>query len=206
MVLAGGLVSFFIVVSAVVPLAGWVFFAGGAAYIAAYYFDIIYHTLNEEQEVPSWPELSSYWDDIIIPGAQMLGIFIFSGLPLFASYWYFPDDSVDGQGALYLLGLICRWIYFPMATLAVICHGSVWAALPHRVVPALLRCLPGYLLCAATFALAEILQSIFSDILGMAPFIGWFLPWVIYMYVMIAQARLTGLIYLRYRDRIPWGT
>jgi hypothetical protein len=92
-----------------------------------------------------------------------------------------------------------------MATLAVICHGTIWAALPHRVLPALCRCMPGYLMCAAAFAVAEMLRTWTGDAVEMNFFLSWALSWLVLVYVLLAQARLTGLIYLRYRRQIGWG-
>jgi hypothetical protein len=198
-------IVFLISIAGFVPLVGLVVTLGGAAYVAAYYFEIVAHTVHGKAEVPPWPDLSSYWDDIIIPGVQMLGIFLISSLPLFAALWLFPEDKSDLYAPMVLLASVLKWLYFPMATLAVICHGSAWAALPHRVVPALIRCLPGYLVCAGAFALADLVQWLGSAAMGMVPVLGWFLPWVAFMYVMIVQARLTGLIFLRYQERLPWG-
>lgn len=204
MLLMGAAVVFCIAITAFVPLAGWVVMIGGTAYVAAYYFEIINHTLAGKDDVPAWPDLSSYWDDIVIPGVQMLGIAVLSYMPAFAVLWLVPDPSSEWHDAGLFFSRLFNWIYFPMATLAVVCSGTLWAALPHRVVPAIYRVIPGYLVCAAAFAVAELGRDAASSMFGWLPVIGFVLPWILFMYCMLVQARLTGLIYLRYRDRLTW--
>ncbi|HYF37188.1 MAG TPA: hypothetical protein VD994_17945 [Prosthecobacter sp.] len=174
----------------------------GCAYLGAYYLEIINRTLNGGDDASPWPGFGHLWDDVLMPGVQMLGILVMSGGVQIAAL---INAGGDGKGEpFFWLGAVVKWGYLPLATLAVVCHGSVWAALPHRVLPALVRCLPGYLVCAGAFAAAEILQAVFSELLGMIPILGWFLPGVVFMYVMLVQARLTGLIYWRYQERMPW--
>lgn len=191
-------------IGVIVPIFGWVACIGGCCYLAAYYFEIIQHTVNGKFEAPPWPDWTSYWDDLVIPGAQMIGIALVSSLPVFAAVWCQLDEESDFHLLMLFAASILQWIYFPMATLAVICHGTVWASLPHRVLPALIRCMPGYLMCAAAFGLAEMLRVWTGDALEMNVFLGWAFSWVIFIYVMVVQARLTGLIYLRYRAKIGW--
>lgn len=198
------LLFFLVIVIGLIPLVA-VLTLIGAFYLAAYYLDIVQHTLNGGNELPSWPELSNIWDDLVIPGVQMFVITFLSSLPQLAVGWYYPEDESSTQALLYWLCAMLKWLYFPMAVLAVICHGSLWAALPHRVLPAVVRCLPGYLLCAAGFGLAELLEGGLSAGLSEVPAFGWLLPLVTFLYFMFVQARLTGLIYLRYQERIPWG-
>ena len=200
----GAIVIFFIAIAAYVPLVGLVVMIGGASYVAAYYFEVIEHTVHGKSEAPPWPDLSSYWDDIIVPGIQMLGITLISSVPLILVIWQLAEADDTWLSPPVLIASLLKWIYFPMATLAVVCNGSVWAALPQRVLPSLIRCLPGYLVCAAAFASAEIVHAFFDAFVGWIPIVGFMLGWVSFMYAMLVQARLTGLIYLRYQDRIRW--
>jgi hypothetical protein len=198
------IVMFLIAVTVIVPFAGLVTFIGGVAYLAAYYFEIIHHTISGKSDVPVWPDMSSYWDDIVIPGVQMAGICIFSYLPLFLCGWLIPEDELVigwlSRGACYAFVSI----FFPMATLAVVCTGSLVSALPHHVLPAILHCLPGYWLCAVLFGVAEFGRGGLASLFLGVPILGFLLPWLLAVYAMFVQARLTGLIYLRYSDRLPW--
>lgn len=198
------LVMFLIFITAIIPFAGFITLLGGFGYLAAYYFDIIHHTINGKNDVPAWPDWSSYWDDIVIPGVHMAGIGLFSYLPLVLSGWLIPEDAL-------LIGWLSRSacyafasIFFPMATLAVVCTGGLGSALPHHVLPAIFRCLPGYWPCAVLFGVTEFGRDGLASVLSGIPVLGVLLPWLVAVYAMFVQARLTGLIYLRYSEKLPW--
>lgn len=135
-IIIGIVVLLVVTVSAFAPVLGIAVFIGGWAYIGAFYFEIIYSTLNGRDDPPPWPELSSLWDDVVIPGAQMLGIFLISAAPQIVAMIMAGKGGDAASEPWFWIGALTKWVYFPMATLAVVCHGTVWAALPHRVVPA----------------------------------------------------------------------
>ena len=203
-------------------------FLGGMAYIAAYYFEVVQHTINGKSDTPAWPDLSSIWDDIVIPGFQMLVITTLTYLPLGLVHWvaqseYFGVDGLAGNLLLLLrllfvapeiegTGLkllawgshLFAWAYFPMATLAIVCSGTVRSALPDQVFPAIRRCLPGYGLCILLFGLAEIAQGLAKVMVGGVPVLGMLLPGLVGVYGLLVQARLAGMIYLRSSEKLPW--
>lgn len=190
--------------AAFAPIFGLVATIGGLSYLASYYFEIIHHTIRGKTDVPAWPDLSDYWDDLVIPGVHMAGITLFSYLPLILAWWFASDDALF-QGLLSLgAGYVYVAIFFPMATLAVVCTGSLVSALPHHVLPAILHCLPGYWLCAVLFGVAEFGRGGLASLFLGVPILGFLLPWLLAVYAMFVQARLTGLIYLRYSERLPW--
>ena len=203
-----GLVVAAVVVSLVsitkfAPLVGIPVFLGGLSYIAAYYFQIVELTINGRSDMPDWPDWSSYWDDFVIPGFQMLVISILSYLPLFVSLMCLDKEQAGLVAFSEIFGMLFAAAYFPMATLGVVCSGSVAGAMPHRVIPAILRCLPGYLLCVGLFVMVEIVRSLSGFGSGLS------LPWMLVIgfvgiYGMFVQARLTGMIYLRSSEKLPW--
>lgn len=204
----GGLVLAAIVATLVyitkwAPIIGIPVFLGGLSYIAAYYFQIVELTINGRSDVPDWPDWSSYWDDFVIPGFQMLVITLLSYLPYLAGLYYLHKDQAGLRAINELFSLFFVSAYFPMATLGVVCTGSIAGAMPHRVFPAIVRCLPGYLLCVTLFMGMEIVRS-FSGVTS-----GFSLPLMLFVgfasiYGMFVQARLTGMIYLRSAEKLPW--
>jgi hypothetical protein len=200
----GLMVMMILTVASFAPLIGIPVVLGGLAYIAAYYFDVISATLNGQHDAPPWPELSSVWDDVVVPGFQMLVIALLSSALQIAAMFLVGEDSDYFSHPLFWAGIVFKWLYFPMASLAVVCTGSIWPALPHQVLPAVVRCLPGYLVCAAVIALTDAVHAAFSAGLEHVPVIGWIVPALIAMYGLLVEARLAGLVYLRYHKKLPW--
>jgi len=203
-----GLVVAAVVVSLVsitkfAPLVGIPVFLGGMSYIAAYYFQTVELTINGRSDMPDWPDLSSYWDDFVIPGFQMLVISILSYLPLFVSLMCLDEEQAGLVALGEIFGMLFAAAYFPMATLGVVCSGSVVGAMPHRVMPAIMRCFPGYLLCMGLFLVIEIVRSL-SGVTSGFPFTLMLIIGFVGIYGMFVQARLTGMIYLRSSEKLPW--
>lgn len=185
------MVIVFISLVAWIPVAGWIVALGGAAYMSAYYFELIQHTINGKSDVPEWPYASSWWDDILTPGVQMLFITVLSyGIMIFTDW--------------HLTGLLFASLYFPMASLALVCTGNAASALPHQVLPAVVRCLPGYLLCALLFGAMEIGRGVTEAMFEKVPVVSMVLPGMVAIYGMFVQARLAGMIYLRSSEKLPW--
>lgn len=190
------------------------------SYIAAYFFEIINHTLTNRSTVPHWPELSNLMEDVWAPGLQMLTVILVSTIPkvlvavalgdspavlgvIFTlSYWRYDDGLLH---SFMWLAAMAGWAYFPMAALSVVWHGTLSSALPHRVLPAIIRCMPGYLWCAAAYAGIEILILECKLVTSLLPFGGTFLVMMAIMYGFLAQGRLIGLMSMHYHNRLPWG-
>lgn len=105
-------------------------------------------------------------------------------------------------GWLHYLDVAVFWLYFPMAVLGVVFHGSLGGALPHRVFPAIARCwrvyLPGV---AGMWAIKDVvghLQSLADEI----PYLGLPLGWLLALCLLVMQGRLTGCFGAHYAGRI----
>lgn len=174
-----------------IPVAGWVVGLGGAAYMAAYYFELIQHTINGKSDVPEWPFPTNWLEDILTPGVQMLLITLLSYSLMIFTDW----DWV---------GLLFASLYFPMASLALVCTGNAASALPHQVLPAVVRCLPGYLFCALLFGAMEFSRGLTQAVFEPVHVVGTILSGAVAIYGMFVQARLTGMVYLRSSEKLPW--
>lgn len=181
------------------------------SYIAAYFFEIINHTLSNRSTVPHWPELSNLVDDVWTPGLQLLTVALVSAIPkcvTFVVFVWLSSSEEPKQGlfqSLMWLADAAGWAYFPMAALSIVWHGTIGSALPHRVLPAIVSCMPGYLWCVAAYAAVQILIDDFSVVTRLLPFGSTFLVMMAIMYGFLAQGRLIGLMSMHYHDRLPWG-
>jgi len=202
----GAILSVLLGIGSIAPLFG--IFAGlfGVGIFAAYYFEVIETTMSGRESAPDWPSLSNLSDDVWRPAFQIVGVYLISFFPgiLFFSMTHEKPSHETGFIAI-ALDLFGSF-YHPMACVALILHGSVFAALPHKVLPAIAHSLPGYLvpvvfLLFVKAGIGFLLQVVtplpaLFEIMS-AALIGFF--------TLIIQARIAGLAGRRFRDKLGWG-
>ena len=130
----------------------------GMAYFAAHHADVVQSTVTGRNLPPDLPFVSDIIDDLGRPLLAALLAILISFMPLFVYVWnvkssYLPLLLCFGEGehiareTAVAFGLECLgWLYFSMAWLGFVIRGEVWFVLPHRVLPAIARALPGCLL------------------------------------------------------------
>jgi hypothetical protein len=108
-------------------------------YMFCYMQNIIHSTALEEVEMPSLPDVTSFWDDILLPCFQLIGATLISFAPLIllGTWLLLADARASGPVLMSLSFLGCA--YFPMAFLAVAILDTVAAANPLQVVPSVLK-------------------------------------------------------------------
>jgi hypothetical protein len=189
-------------------LATWAPFIGGivgllaAGFFAAYYLDVINATVNGGDDPPDWPSVSDFKEDILLPLIYTIGIALISWGPLMLTQ--FMDKTWEGKEAWQVGAFAFAVIYFPMATLGYVMHGHLGGALPHRVLPAIFRALPGYLVVIVLFTVLTALSTL-SEVISKVPLIGIVLTAAPTLYLLMAQGRLIGLLYRSKREQIGWG-
>jgi len=183
-----------------IGLAASVFFGG---YFSAFYFDIISSTITGSEQCPDWPSISSFWEDILLPFFRLIGVSILSFLP-FIICLFFIDDESNAFWPVLLAALGYAFLYFPMGILGVVNFGGIGAALPHIVFPAIIRCLPGYLVIVAGMFLVSGLLFVADEFAARIPYVGWLLSAAILLYLLMVKARLLGSMYLHYQERLGW--
>ena len=200
MIVIGTVLSVLLKVASFAPMLGLAVSLYSAGYFTSFYFDIISSTISGEDECPDWPSVSNVWDDLVHPLLQLFGAILVSFLPLLICLYGLhkaPAMAVWGS-----LGFGC--LYFPMAVLGIVQFGNLSGTLPHAVIPALWRCLPGYLLTVIALIFVVILSGGLEGLAGKVPFLGWLLASAVSLYFLMVQARLIGLLYLKNEERIGW--
>ncbi len=203
MILIGAIFSAILDLFQFAPIFGLVVGVFGAGYFGAFYLDIVNATMTDHDEMPDWPSMSDFITDILSPFLRLTLLILISFTPLIALN-FVPDPETPWFLYAVLVSVIYGCLYFPMGVLAAQSFGSVGAALPHIVLPAIFRTLPGYLLGVGAlifgFLMAGFAQNFSSEI----PFIGWFFTAVIGLYSLMFQGRLIGLIYREKREALGW--
>jgi hypothetical protein len=187
---------------------------------SAYYFAIIASTLNGKDNPPDWPSVSDYTQDILRPCFTMFGLILLSFLPLLAWEWW---QGKDANRLVSLILMAAGSVYLPMACIAYVISDDANAALPHRVLPALGRCL------LSTIPSAALLWLVLAVMYATYVFVSRksiqaLLPWMSFqvkcwpllvigavvmhsgsLMMLVIHARIVGLIGRRLRDRINLG-
>ncbi|MBL9182361.1 MAG: hypothetical protein JNN17_09485 [Verrucomicrobiaceae bacterium] len=189
------------------PVLGLVSLGIGACFFSAFYLQIVESTIAGRHNLPDWPSFSDFYDDMLKPGFQMLVVFLMSGVVYAAVAWavfsvfaFENDDSTVKM--LRSLAEIVFGFYVPMGVLGLVLHGHAGGALPHRVIPAIFRCMPGYLIGVGTLAFINLLTNLLQDSVKPIPFAGILLGWLLTICLMVMQGRLTGTLGLRFARRI----
>jgi hypothetical protein len=169
----------------------------GLVYFMAYYIDIIVRTVSGEDEPPDFPDVSDLYDDIIGPLLRTAFAQIISFLPFFIILTMHRGGGGAPAGLQYL-GLIFAALYYPMAMLNVAVSNDAWEALPHRVLPGIMRTMPQYLLLAVLLAAVFLISGLITPGLGI-PFIGPLISSAATLYLSMVQARMAGVFY---RERL----
>jgi hypothetical protein len=133
------------------PVIGLVSMGIGACFFSAFYLQIVESTIAGRHSLPDWPSFADFYDDMLKPGFQMAVVFVMSTLIYVAAAWGLSSVSIsftteETQMAIWReVGQAVYSLYIPMAVMGLVLHGSAAGALPHRVIPAIMRCMPGYL-------------------------------------------------------------
>lgn len=169
-----------------------------AAYMNAYYFDIVESTVSGRDEAPDWPDASDLLSDFVLPFLRMWFALLVSFGPLLLQLFLSDDSSEWGVGNLLLLGVGA--VYFPMAILNIIISNEWSAALPQHVVPRIIKSMPGYLGLTGLLLASLVASYAMNAVLGRVPFLGGLLVAGAWLYFAMAEARLAGLFYRRHLE------
>jgi hypothetical protein len=175
-------------------------------YMAMYLMEVIGSCAGGDDEPPDWPDLRDV-DDTVRPlllciGALAIplapaGIYrlapVISGL-LAGKAWWEPLSGV--AWALLIAGAI----YAPMGLLSVTMHQSLAAISPHKVLVAIVRVAPCYVVALTIMAVACIASAVAAMYLSFVPLAGQ----VLTLYLLLVEGRVLGLIYRTQARRLRW--
>lgn len=172
-----------------------------AAYLTATYFEIIETTATGSDEAPVFPNVTSFWEDMIWPLLKSVIVALFSFAPLWI-YAIMADGHTRPEWVLALAGLGA--IYFPMAMTAMVVLGYLGAMLPHIVVPAIFRAGGLYWLAVFLIILIYLFQSFIEGGLAGIPILGAMVASLIKIVAMMLNGRTLGILYRERREEMGW--
>ncbi len=184
-------------------------FASG--YMLSYLKSIILASAQGEEEMPAYPEFSSFSDDILTPFLQMMTPIVLCLMP--GLFWFFravaalDHGGTVGAVVLPLVLVVVGALYLPMALLGVAMMDTVGGVNPVLVIPSILR-IPGSYLAACFVLFLAVGGAMVFDILmgGLAkiPILPGALSGFVGLYLLAVEGRILGLIYLRNQRVLSW--
>lgn len=213
-ILLGGS-AFFALLGSFQGAVGWIGLYLGAlvwGYLFAYLDNVITTTANGSDAPPSWPDFSDWWSDVVSPLLRWLAVLLVCLGP--ASYFLrqvsiqeWANGQMPERDALLGLGLgLAGILYLPMALLAAAMADSLTAINPLVVIPSILKLPLQYAATCLLLLAAVALQWFTQKALAYLPFpiLTGLVAWGLFLYTLMLEMRLLGLLYQTHRDRLRW--
>jgi hypothetical protein len=169
-------------------------------YLFALMQSVIQSSARGDQAMPDWPEISAFWDDLVVPFFQFTCIWCLCLGPGIAVLWLL--DSPAAGVPLLVLGLFC----LPMAILTVAMADSLAGLNPLTIFSSIGKVPLPYLTICGIFlviiALVHGLQMLleWTGVPVVPTVISTFLS----LYGITVEMRLLGLLYLTNKARLAW--
>lgn len=200
-------------------MAGMVGGVVSAGYLLTYMQSIIHSTAVGEEEMPPLPGLTNFWEDILLPYFQLMGLMLISFAPAIGVRWWVIATQQESMGLLVQAVFALGYLYFPMGLLALAMLDSVAAANPLLVIPSILKVPLEYLVTlialAGVLGISELgdsmLRVLFPRGVGthsVAKLLELFAAQAFWslasLYLLIVSMRILGLLYLTNKDKLGW--
>lgn len=196
-----------------VPGYGWVALllvtVFGVGYLTRYLQKIVTGSAQGDIDMPDWPDVSDYSEEVTSPFFQLVGIAAFCFAPAAALKIYEVfTHNVPWVGWAMTVLIMAGAVYFPMAFTAVALFDSLAALNPMLIIPSILKIPKEYALTIVLFAVVLTLRwlavSVLPEFLGinhvLPAIIGDFLG----LYLLAVLMRVLGLLYFTKKEKLGW--
>jgi hypothetical protein len=167
-------------------------------YLCAFMMKIVNSSADGKKDLPDWPDVSDFLDDIVVPLFQVVwtGIFCFAPAIVYVIFVHFD--------IVFWLLIGFGILYFPMALIAVALTNSVLSINPVLVVPSIIKVPVDYLAACFILALIALLANFSQLLVSFIPLAGLILKNLLALYFVILEAHVLGLIYHANREKLGW--
>ena len=188
-------------------------------YLFAYMQNIIHSTAIDDKEMPSLPDITNFWEDILLPCLQLIGLTLISFAPAIGVSCWVVATAQESAGPILTSALVLGCLYFPMAFLAVAMLDTVRAANPLQVIPSIFRVPREYLVAVITLAGVLGIRALGDFFLvqffpkglathSAAKLAGMFAAQAFWglasLYLLTVGMRILGLLYATRREKLCW--
>jgi len=186
-------------------------------YLVAYMRHILNASAQGEEEMPGWPEINGFYDDIVLPFLQFVATVLVSfapaiGLTIYAVSQAFGNaDAGDTMwlGWATTAAIVLGCVYLPMAFTTVAMFDSVAALNPLLIIPSIAKVPKEYVLTVVFLGLMLILnwlQQNYLRTLVPVSLVAAILSGLLQLYLMIVEVRILGLLYRNKKNELGWFT
>jgi hypothetical protein len=167
-------------------------------YLVACMQKIIQATAQGDQQPPSWPDVTEFASDVLMPFLLFAGTVAICFAPAIVSAFYMPLATIP----LAVLGAL----YLPMGMLAVAMFDRFAALNPMLVILSILKVPGQYLVVLLVMGLVLALRF------GLLLLLQLFMPWLaaavivdlVAFYFLIVEMRMLGLLYYSNKQKLGW--
>lgn len=205
-ILVGGtLLLVFGVMASIWPIIGLLANIGVMGFLAAYLMRIITESGEGEDTPPSWPDVTDLHEDILRP----LWLFVVPAVLVFIPYLWVSlggsDPSLEPETQLQWALLALALALLPMMLLSVSMHNSLAGLSPAVLLPSYVKAAGSYVLALGVLAMAVWLEYTLRSLLfDVNIWLGLVVSQSVYLYTLMVEARVLGLLYRTNRDRLNW--
>lgn len=183
-----------------------VFAVLAAGYLFAFLQRVITTTAMGEEQMPSWPDFTEVWQDMIQPFRLLWGLFAACFGPAILC-WYFAYNGSDLAEKLLVPLIAAGFLYLPMSLLGVAMSNSLASLNPLFVLTSVCK-VPGEyavacLLLTVIIGLKWALEVALARVIPVFA-IRYLVSSVVLLYFLIVEMRVLGLMYLWNRRKLGW--
>jgi FHA domain len=188
-------------------------------YLFTYMQNIIHSTAIDDKELPTLPDITNFWDDILLPCLQLIGVSLISFAPAIGVECWAIATGQEGLGPALTSALVLGGLYFPMAFLSLAMLDSVAAANPLQVIPSILRVPREYLVAVVVLGcvfgirtLGDVaIEALFPKGLAthsitklLEMFAAQAFWGLVSLYMLTVGMRVLGLLYVSRQEKLHW--
>ncbi|MEO5802457.1 MAG: FHA domain-containing protein [Verrucomicrobiota bacterium] len=178
----------------------------GCGYLFAFMQRIISSTALGEEKMPGWPDFTEVWQDMFQPFRLLWGLFAACFGPALVC-WYFAYNGSDFAEKAQVPLIVAGFLYLPMALLAVAMSDSLSSLNPLLVLGSIckvpLQYLIACLLLAFIIGLKWAVEVAMEKVVPIFA-IRYLISAVLFLYFLIVEMRLLGLMYFWNRRKLAW--
>ncbi len=179
-----------------VPGAALIVGASFGSYLWMFYLSIVSSTADGADELPDWPDLGTAHERVL-PLLRLAAALALCLTPAAVGWFAF---HVPAMGFLALL--VAGLTYLPICILALALGGRMVDLSPHKLLPAVARAGPAYLVACGALLLVFGVRWVVQAVLGGFPLLEALAGGLLGSYFLTVQMRIIGLLYRTHEKRM----
>lgn len=170
-----------------------------AGYLCAFMQSIISASASGDDAIPEWPDITSFYDDILIPFFQFLAVALVCVVP--GKVLMFKHQA-GWAAAAYAIGAFCS----PMAMLAVSMAGSVSGLNPLVIIPSIFKVFGAYCVAFVVMLIVFVVFGWSQELADLIPINGVsdFIANFVGLYFFSVEMRILGILYYTRKKKLNW--